>query len=393
MNPPRLVLVTRRFWPLVGGAEKGMALLAQEFQRRGCPTTVVTARWEPQWPATLHVGEVPVVRLDQPSTRGWGTWRYMRGLARWLRQHRGSYDAVYVSMLKHDAYAALGAAQGAAVVLRAEGAGSTGDCQWQRTHRFGRLFARRCRRADAVVAPSRAIEAELLALRYGRPKVHCLPNGVPLPPAADPAARAAARRALAEAQPSLFLPARAPLAVTTGRLHPGKGLDDLLEAWPAVTAHHPEARLWIIGDGPHRGALEARMGRLGLFGRVVLAGAFDAVDEFLAAADLFVLPSLEEGMSLALLEAMAAGLPLVACDIPGNRAVVEDGRDGLLVPPGSPPRLAAALRDLLDHPARASELGAAARRRVAAEFTLAATVDRHLELFQRLLHPSHHGPS
>jgi len=392
VKQPRLVLVTRRFWPLLGGAERVMANLALEFQRRGCPTTILTARWDPLWPAALSYGGVPVVRLDQPESRGWGTWKYMRALARWLRQHRDAYDVVYVSMLKHDAFVALGAAcKPAPVVLRAEGGGVSGDCQWQRTTRGGWLIGRRCRQAAAVIAPSRAIESELLAAGYCAARVHFLANGVPLPPPTAADARLVARRVLGEAQPALFMPSAAPLVVTTGRLHANKGLDDLIEAWPAVLVQHPEARLWIVGEGPHRSALEARMSRLGLYGRVALAGAFDAVDDFLTAADLFVLPSLEEGMSLALLEAMAAGLPVVATDIPGNRQLVADGRQGVLVPPGSPPRLAAALRRLLDQPALASELGAAARQRVAQEFTLSAAVERHLELFERLLSPQTPG--
>ena len=111
----------------------------------------------------------------------------------------------------------------------------------------------------------------------------------------------------------------------------------------------------------------------------------ETIDDVLAAADLFVLPSHEEGMSLALLEALAAGLPAVACDIPGNRPLIAHGRQGWLVPPGQPPALAAGIEHALGHPAEARGWGAAARRRVAAEFSLAETVRRHRELFEEVL--------
>ena len=115
----RLVLVTRRFWPLVGGAETVMANLAAELAARGVGVTLLTARWQNDWPAELTYRGEPVVRVPNPALRGWGTWRYMKAIDRWLRENRDSYDLVYVSMLKHDAYAALGAVAGSGpVVLR-----------------------------------------------------------------------------------------------------------------------------------------------------------------------------------------------------------------------------------------------------------------------------------
>ena len=132
------------------------------------------------------------------------------------------------------------------------------------------------------------------------------------------------------------------------------------------------------------GELDDEIKAAGLTGRVVLAGAFDAVDEILQAADLFVLPSREEGLSLALLEALAAGLPVVASDIPGNRLVIEDGQEGLLFPPGAAGVLASAIEVLLSEPNRAAALAAAGRARVSREFSLGKMVAEHLALFHSL---------
>ena len=107
--------------------------------------------------------------------------------------------------------------------------------------------------------------------------------------------------------------------------------------------------------------------------------------EVLEAADVYVLPSREEGMSLALLEAMAAGIPVVASDIPGNRLLIDHDRHGLLAPLGSPEHLAAAINRLWDEPQLAERLRAAARERVAAEFSLRRMTAEHLRLFERLI--------
>jgi glycosyltransferase involved in cell wall biosynthesis len=383
---PRVVLVTRRFWPLVGGAEIMAARLAAGLKERGAATTLITARWQNDWPAEIEQHGVRVLRLAQPQTRLWGTWRYMQSVGRWLMSHRSQFDIVYVSMLKHDAYAAVTAAQtgGFPVVLRAEGAGLTGDCHWQLEANCGARIKRRCRQADAFVAPSPAIERELIVSGYARGKIHYVPNGVAIPEGRDAARRSQARADLAQADPSLAI-GDAPLVVYTGRLHKMKGLDDLVRAWPRVLERLPEARLWLVGDGPHRAELSALVDDLGLWGFVYVTGPFDDVDEFLQAADLFVLPSLEEGMSLALLEAMALGLAVVASAIPANEAVVQDAVHGRLVPTGDSARLADVMIELLADRAQAERLGRAARERVCQEYSLDRMVDEHLRLFERLL--------
>lgn len=390
MRQPRVVLVSRRFWPLLGGAEIAMSNLARGLREAGADVTLLTAKWDPSWSADVVHHGVPVVRLAQPRQRFWGTWKYLRGLDRWLTERRGEIDLVYVSMLKQDAYAAIGAGRrgGFPVALRAEGAGITGDVHWQLDAPFGRRIRQRCYRAAAVVAPSTAIENELIAAGYPRHKLHPIANAVRIPALRTPEARHDARASLAETHPLLGMSAAAPIAVFTGRLHPLKGLDTLIEAWRLVAACRPDARLWIVGDGPERAKLWRQIDEAGLDGRVVLAGAFDSVDDFLAAADLFVLPSLEEGMSLSLLEAMAAGLPVVATDIAGNRAVVDHEAQGLLVPTGQPAALAGAINCLLDDADLGQRLGSAARARVAREFALESMVQTHLALFERLIRES-----
>jgi glycosyltransferase involved in cell wall biosynthesis len=281
-------------------------------------------------------------------------------------------DLAYVSMLKHDAYVAVGTGRrlGFPVVLRPEGAGATGDLAWQGWGRFGRAIGRRCREADAVVAISRAIAEELSAAGYDPGRIVSLPNGVPVPD--EPWRRRQDWR-------------EAPLAVFVGRLAPEKGLRTLVRAWPTVRAAHPKARLTLVGEGPERPGLEALIAELGLAGAVDLPGASPDPGPSLRAADLFLLPSHEEGMSVALLEAMALGVPLVASAIPGNRSLVTDGEHGRLAPPGDPEALADAVLDQWADPDRAAAMAAAARRRVVEGYSITAVARRHLGLFRSLV--------
>lgn len=383
----RIVLVTRRFWPLVGGAEVLMANLAAEFLRQGAYPVILTAQWEESWPESVVFGEVPVVRLCQPKQRVWGTLRYARALRRWLKQNCHEIDVVYVSMLKHDAYMAIGACAGGKipVVLRAEGAGSQGDCRWQQNSILGRCVRARCRQADAFVAISSTIESEMIEAGYRRSAICRIDNGVARRMSNDDRTRAAARRDLTDASPQFAIPDHGRLAVYTGRLHEAKGIETLITAWIQVSQRWPEARLWLVGDGPHAAALRQRVESLGMKHQIVFPGVIDSTADVLHVADLFVLPSLSEGLSISLLEAMASFLPIVATDIPANRAVITHQTSGILFPPGDTQALAAAIIRLWDNPNLARRFAEAAQIRVRSHFSLDSNASQHLELFHGLI--------
>jgi glycosyltransferase involved in cell wall biosynthesis len=180
------------------------------------------------------------------------------------------------------------------------------------------------------------------------------------------------------------VPEGAPLAVFTGRLTEDKGLSDLLAAWASLAPHRPRARLWIVGDGPERKPLAAQIESLGLSGSVVMPGVFDDVEDILQAADLFVYPTLEAGTAMAPREAMAAGVPVVASDIPDNRHMLAEGAAGLLAPPEDATALAEGIALVLDSPALAQELGQAAQRHATQSYSLEAAVRWHADLFRKL---------
>jgi len=388
VSPPRVLLVTRRFWPLVGSAERVMGQLAVELAARGWKVTVLTAQWNANWPAGIFFQGVPVVRLPHRHGGIWDAFRNYRRRARWLRAHQDDYDVVCVSSLREEAYSTLKVLGGRVpVVLRAETAGRRGDCMWQIEVLWGRSIKRQCMKAAALVAPTRVIERQLQAAGYPRARIHYVPYGVPPSAPRTAETQAQARAALGEANPSLILPEGVPVALYAGPLRADRGLTFLIAAWERVVAHAPDARLWLAGEGPDQRQLERQIDAARLANRVILAGVFEQIDPLLAAADLVVQPALESGSTLAVLEAMAAGLPVVGGDVADLRDLITEGQEGLLVSAEEPLALASAVLRIIRDSELAARLGEAARRR-AADLPLAKMVDSHVTLFQNLLLPN-----
>jgi glycosyltransferase involved in cell wall biosynthesis len=159
-----------------------------------------------------------------------------------------------------------------------------------------------------------------------------------------------------------------------------KGHAFLIAALHDVTAAHPELQVLLVGDGELRSSMEREAAAAGLE-CVHFLGSRRDVDRLLAASDSFVLPSLWEGLPVALVEAAAAGLPVIATDVSGSRKVVVEGTTGLLVPPGDARALAAAIDTLLADPRRAAIMGDAGRRRVRERFSAAGQAEQLAALF------------
>jgi glycosyltransferase involved in cell wall biosynthesis len=190
-------------------------------------------------------------------------------------------------------------------------------------------------------------------------------------------------RAPADARASFGIAANETAVAAIGHLSPVKGHDDLLEAMARVAAQGCRIRLLIAGDGPLRGSLEARARSLGLSGHTTFLGVRDDVRALLSAVDIVALPSRTEGLSNALLEAMA--MARVATAVGGTPEVLTDRRHGRLVPAGAPEALAQAILELVADPADARRLGREARSHVLERFDVRRMVARHEALYRELL--------
>lgn len=238
---------------------------------------------------------------------------------------------------------------------------------------YERLQLRALRRYDAVVAVSAPIVDRLTALGFERGRVALIPNAW---------APHAAPLAPAEARAALGLPAGATLLGWVGRLSPEKGADIFLAALAQLARR--EVQAVFVGEGRERAVLEAEAARLGITDRVRWLGLVPGAGRFVGAFDAFVLSSRTEGTPIALFEAMAAGVPIVATRVGGVPQVVTHEAEALLVPSEDPAALAAALEESLGDPAASAARVARARARLTAEYALGPWLERHRVLYTSL---------
>ena len=357
---------------VLGGAENAMFMLLASLDREEWAPTLLledAPEVEPLRERAAALG-VPV-RLVAPLPLGLAGARRVPALARLLRRER---PAVFHAHMSSPVACKWGLA--AAVLARVPAVlGTVQVGAYEPPHRSAYWQLRALARGvDRYLAVSREIAAELTD-RLGWPaeKVEVVYNAVEIERVA-----VAAPPGLRE---QLGGSATQPLVLTPARLNPQKGLRVLLEA----VAEVPGALFLLAGDGPERASLEAEAGRLGVADRVRFLGRREDVPQLLAACDVFALPSLYEGSSLAVLEAMAAGIPIVSSAIGGTDELIEDGRSGLLVPPGDAKALAAALRRSLGDEELRGSLAARARERVEAGLTREQMASRVTAVYRELL--------
>lgn len=362
---------------ILGGPEKQILGLMAEGRALGIDQSlVVLSRGGQQ--ASLVVAEAHRRDLDAciVESRGRFDLRPLATLTAMVRD--GDFDIICTHGYLPDILGFLVARRlGRRLVSVAHG--YTQKSRAVRVYEF--IDARLLRRFDYVVAVSDALRDRLLR------------SGV------APEITTTIRNAVGEAELLPREECRARLGLSplgfvigcVGRLSPEKGHRFLLDAAAALTRQGVAATVVICGEGPEMDALRAQSARLELDDALVLAGHRADVESLLGAFDVFVLPSLTEGIPVALLEAAAAGLPAVASNVGGVPEVIADGETGLLVPPADCEALAGAIRQLHDDSELARRLGAAAQARVAREFSREAQALRYREVFSHLVRTGQRG--
>lgn len=182
---------------------------------------------------------------------------------------------------------------------------------------------------------------------------------------------------------SLGLEEEDQVMILVGTLKEQKGHTYLIQAAAPIIAQNNNLHILFPGDGPRRASLQQQVQQLGLEKHIHFLGSRKDIPDLLAASDYFVLPSLWEGLPMALIEAMAGGLPVIATCVSGSQQVVVPGETGLLVPPGDVDQLRQAMAEMITHPERAKKMGKAGSVRAEAFYGAGKQANEHLALYQK----------
>jgi glycosyltransferase involved in cell wall biosynthesis len=353
----------------LGGTEKQVVLLAEGLRRHDVDVTVVVLSTKGPREAALREIGVPVVYIGLESAPGWRALvRLGAALVRLTRYFAVARPHLVHAFLFHSYVLGAPAARLARVPAIVAGRRSLDD--FKRGRRW-MLVAERfaTRMTHLLVANAYAVaDCVRTSERVPNRKVRVIYNGLP-------------EEAFAEAPPARLNTGR-PVVLCVANLKPGKGHDHLLEAGRLLRKRRMPCTFVFAGAGVEHAALAHRAAELRL--DVRLLGARQDVDRLLARADVVVLPSMTEGMSNAVMEAMAAGRPVVATAVGGTPELLGDGR-GMLVQPGDAEGLADAVATVLSDPERAQEMAGAARHWSRTHLHCDTMVQQHLDLYAGLV--------
>ena len=376
-RPLHVVLVAGH--PVFGSTEAYVQALAASLHPARCTATVLHADVN----ALAPLSAIPGIRAV-PVPLAWfqrSTPRTLRALARTLR--RLAPDIVHVNDRLYPAVLAARVARVPGIVLTHHTPEHRLSLGWR--GRLAQRLALRCvdefigstpQNRDTALRLDGLSAARLTVLALGVDHVRFSPR--------LPGARRACLSRWGVGEERWVIG-------TAARLEPQKAQRDLVRAAASVCREFLQATFVVAGEGSERPALEAEIQRLGLHDRVLLPGFVDDMPAFLRELDAFVLSSRFEGLPWALLEAAASGLPAVATRVGGVPDLVQDGVTGLLIAPGDPAALAAALGSLHARPDWAAEMGAAARRQVLERFTIAGMARATETVYERVAGDRHGG--
>lgn len=377
-KPPPLgvVMVSASFHPHVGGAEKQALELSAALKARGVSVRVATRRLA-GLPAREELRGVRVDRLWCAGSGFFNAASFLLSLTRYLWAQAPFYEAIHVHLGGSPALAAAlaGRLLGKRVFVKLGGGAGIGEVALSSRSFAGRLKLRLLSwLAPQFLAVAPDIEAE--ARRWlGNAAIHSVPNGVDVARYRPGGDKSALRAALGWPRGLGLL--------YVGRFSPEKRLPRFLEIWADLSKKLREPGfLAFIGEGIEESLIRDAAERERVSQRVFIRGPLDAIEQAYQAADLFILPSVSEGLSNALLEAQACGLAALASRVGATPLVVEDGRTGFLFAPGDEEALKGQLRKLLERPELCVELGRSARRAIVEKYSIDKIAERCETLYR-----------
>jgi glycosyltransferase involved in cell wall biosynthesis len=372
-EPIRIAMIIQSYYPRLGGAERQLAAIVRRLEGQGYEFHILTRRY-PGMKACELVDGVPVYRLPAfgPKILAGIVFRLSAFFTLW----RVRPDLIHAHELLSPSYIAVFARRlfGVPVVAKVLRGGELGDIDKLQRKPFGKWRITLFRRyIDRFIVISREIDDELAHIGVPPDQRTRIPNGVDVEkfaPLSDDERQ--------KLRSSLGFSSNL-ITIYSGRLEAEKRVNLLIDIWPQIRADHPDAILIVLGSGTQETDLK-RIAGDGIY----FIGQVDDVVPYLQIADLFVLPSITEGLSNALLEAMAVGLPVIVTDVGGASDVVEHGVSGLLAFPDDPSQLRELIFKVLGDAQFRLLLGCQARLRIADDFALTSTLDRLMSLYKQI---------
>lgn len=377
----------------IGGAQEMVRTLAESLSEAGCRSIVCTFRDGPLREEIERAG-IPVEMLPQRRHSILNLALFAdearairRRLCEIVQEHQvdvlqthllRSMDFLVLSLRRDPGPRVFWTFHNSLFDLRADHLDRHGWLLGPKRFSHHLLYRLGSRWVDGLVAVSEDVRGAILDTMPGIPpdKITVVANCVDIDRYGISEERERFRRALGFGDSDHLM-----TAVATFKRQ--KGHRTLLGAAAKVMPRFPRLKMLLVGDGDLREAMETLTAVEGLDDQIHFLGARQDVPEILAASDSFVLPSLWEGLPMALIEAMATGLPIIATDVSGTRDVMVPGETGLLVPPGDSESLAQAVEMLLNDPARGRRMGAAARRQVTALYGSHKQAAEYMALYLR----------
>jgi glycosyltransferase involved in cell wall biosynthesis/peptidoglycan/xylan/chitin deacetylase (PgdA/CDA1 family) len=384
LNTKALVFVNLSYVPLIGGVEKQMQSLAEEWVRQGRTVWVLTKR-VPGHPREEIINGVRVFRLPVLWAPVFSWITFGLGALVFLFRHQSAIDCIIGQMLNVATLpvALFSSLTATPFLVKISAGGKDGNIQGLERSVFGHLkLGFLLKSVDYAVAMNEEIVQELKTHHVPPFKIRVIPNGVDVEKF-KPLSEVERR----EIRKSLGFSDEETLVLFVGRLEPVKNIDFFLTVWKKVHSDFPNSRFLIVGEGRQKAFLESKTGQLGLSETVRFLGAQASVLRFYQAADLLVLPSLREGISNALLEAMACGLTPLASAVGGNVDVLKDLEAATLLPPTDESAWLEALRRGLKDTSARKILGVRSRGLIEKRFSMARTSAAYLNLYQTVQKP------
>ena len=370
----RVAMIIQSYHPHVGGAERQLAALAPLLQAKGVDINILTRRYK-GLSSFENINGIPVYRLPIPGPKITASLTFT--MAAQFLLYKLKPDLIHAHELLSPTTTAILAKRlyGTPIVAKVLRGGKLGDIAKLEQRQSGqkRLMVMK-RQVDAFITISHEIDEELSGLNISADKRPFIPNGVDTNRFSP-----ASKEEQTEIRRLLGLPDGL-IAIFTGRLAQEKQLDKLIAIWPKVMFEQPNAALLLLGTGDQEAVLKQQAGK-----QIIFQGPVDDVAPFLQASDLFILPSATEGLSNALLEAMAVGLPPIVSNVGGASDLITHKQNGLLVSPNVSNELCDAVLTLLNDSPMMQQLGQQARNKVLQDYALPSVVEKIYALYTRLL--------